>query len=260
MSALPRRDRRTGAAPRPRPAACGRRPLDVLAAQPLFKAVPEAELQRLAERSLCRRVGRGGLVFHEGEPSRGLYLVLEGRVRVYRANAEGAEQAILTAGAGTSLGEASLYDGGPYLASARALSAAHLLFVPLVEVQALYGRHPEVALRLVAELGSRLREMIRLVEQLSLRDVPTRVAAALLRFAREAGGATDGASFRLPRTQEELAAELGTTRESVSRGLRRLRSGGVIRQRGARITVLDPEGLARAAVGEAEAPADTRLR
>lgn len=227
---------------------CGREPLEVLGAQPLFASLGEHDLRRLAERSLCRRIGRGSHLFREGEPCRGLYLVLEGRVRVYRASGTGEEQVLLVAGAGDSLGEASLFDGGPYVATAQALSDSHVLFLPLREVHALYGQHPAIAQRVIEDMGRRLRETIALVDRLSFHDVPTRVAASLLRYAG-AVGTRPGPAFRLPRTQEELAAELGTTRESVSRSLKRFRAEGVIRQKGAAVEILDASRLRAAASG-----------
>jgi CRP-like cAMP-binding protein len=181
--------------------------------------------------------------------------VLEGRVRVYRASVDGVEQVLLVAEPGDSLGEASLFDGGPYLACAQAVAESHVLFLPLREVHALYGRHPEIARCVVEDMGRRLREMIALVGSLSLQDVPSRVAAALLRYAeRSDRGVETGTSFRLPRTQEELAAELGTTRESISRSLKRFRADGVIRQRGATVEILDVARLRQAAGGGSAAP------
>jgi CRP-like cAMP-binding protein len=233
---------------------CGREPRDVLANQPLFASLEEDELRLLAERSLCRRVSRGAQLFREGEPCRGLYLVLEGRVRVYRASSAGEEQVLFAAGAGESLGEAALFDGGPYLASAQAQTDSHLLFLPLREVHALYGRHPAIAHCVVKDMGRRLREMIALVGRLSLQDVPTRVAASLLHYAEgSTGGLRPGASFRLPRTQEELARELGTTRESVARSLKRFRAEGVIRQSGATVEILNAGALRQAASGTSPA-------
>jgi CRP/FNR family transcriptional regulator len=187
---------------------------------------------------------RGSSLFREGEPCRGLYLVLEGSVRVYRANRNGQEQVLQTVAAGGSLGEISLFDGGAYLASARVVENAHLLFLPFGEVQALYRTHPEVARAVVEDMGRRLRGMVALVDRLSLQDVPTRVAAAVLAYAEQAEGTVrDGLIFELPRTQEELADELGTTRESVARALGRLRRAGTVRQRGARIEILDAARL-----------------
>jgi len=221
---------------------CRHDPARALGQQPIFASLSGAECAALVDRSVCRAVRRGEQLFREGERCRGLHVIVEGAVRVYRANSEGQEQVLGVLGAGDSLGDVSLFDEGPYLASAWVVEKGRVIFVPFGEVQALYRMHPEVARAAVRELAERVRSLVALVDQLALQDVPTRVACAVLRYARESR-ATDGSAFRLPRTQEELAAELGTTREGVSRALRGLRSSGVIGQRGARVQVLDSQKL-----------------
>ena len=222
---------------------CSHDPAGVLGRQPLFACLSDAECQALVKRSLCRAVRRGEILFREGESCRGLYVVLEGDVRVYRANAQGLEQVFGVFGPGESLGEVSLFDEGPYLASARAVETGRVLFVPFAAVQELYRQHPQVARAVVRELGWRIRRLAALVDSLALHDVPSRVAAALLGYAEAAGALAGGVEFRLPRTQEQLAAELGTTRESVARALRELREAGVVRQHRARVAVLDAPRL-----------------
>ncbi|HEX6068432.1 MAG TPA: Crp/Fnr family transcriptional regulator [Longimicrobiaceae bacterium] len=224
---------------------CSHNPTQVVARQQLFASLSVAECEALVHRSLCRETRRGETLFREGEPCRGLYLVVEGVVRLYRANANGQEQVLGVYGPGESLGEVALFDEGPYLASARVLEAGRVLFLPYEQVQALYHTHPKVAHAVVRELGSRVRALTALVDQLALQDVPTRVAAAVHRYASRSGALAAGGEFRLPRTQEELAAELATTREGVARALRGLRADGVIRQRGSAIEVLQPEELRR---------------
>lgn len=226
---------------------CSHDPVRVVARQPLFASLAEAECRALVDRSVCRSTSRGETLFREGEPCRGLYLVVEGVVRTYRANGDGQEQVFGVFGAGESPGEVSLFDEGPYLASARVVESGRVLFLPFGEVHALYRTHPQVAHAVVSELSGRVRSLAALVDRLALQDVPTRVAWAVLRHARESDALRSGGAFRMPRTQEELAAELGTTREGVSRALRTLRASGVIGQRGPRIQVLDPARLERLA-------------
>lgn len=226
---------------------CSHDPVRVVARQPLFASLSEAEREALVRRSACRAVRQGETLFREGDPCRGLYLVVEGAVRTYRANGDGQEQVFGVFEAGDSLGEVSLFDEGPYLASARVVSSGRVLFLSIGEVHALYRTHPQVAHAVVRELSERVRSLAGLVDKLALQDVPTRVAWAILRYARENDALREGGNFRLPRTQEELAAELGTTREGVSRALRGLRVSGVIGQQGARIEVRDPTRLQRIA-------------
>src|SRR5690606_6117311 len=148
-------------------------------------------------------------------------------------------QVLHTEGPGQPLAELPLFDGAPYPASARAQEDSRVLFLPRDAFQSLYRNHPEIADAVIRDLGRRLRRMVRMVEKVSLKDVPARVAATLLEYAEAADAVRDGGAFRVPRTQEELATELATTRESVARALARLRREGAIAQSGARVRVLD---------------------
>jgi CRP-like cAMP-binding protein len=239
--------------------ACGHDPVGVVSRQPIFASLSTAECRALVDRSVCRAVRPEESLFREGDPCRGLYLAVEGTVRLYRANRDGQEQVLRLAHAGDSLGEVSVFDEGPYLASARASSAGRVLFLPFPEVHALYRTHPEIAHAVVRDLGHRVRVLAGLVDRLALHDVPSRVAAAVLEYGRGAGATADGNSFRLPRTQEQLAAEVGATRETVARALGRLRSDGVIAQRGASIRLLDIRRLEAAARGRVSTGDVTRV-
>lgn len=214
---------------------------------PLFASLGESALAAVAERTVPRSVSAGTRLFREGEPCRGLYIVASGRVVVYRAASDGREQVIHTQEAGQPIAEVPLFDGGPYPASARAVEDTRLWFLARDSFEWLYRNSPEIADAVIRDLGRRLRRMVRLVEKISLRDVPARVAATLLEYAEAAGALETGAAFTLPRTQEALARELATSREGVARALSALRRAGTIEQRGGRVRVLDAAALRRAA-------------
>ena len=161
---------------------------------------------------------------------------------MYRANADGKEQVLHEQGPGDALAEVPLFDGGPYPANARALEDSELLFLPRDAFQALYRSEPEVADAVIQELGRRLRRAVRLIEKISLRDVPARVGLTLLEHA-EARAETPTSPFTLPMTQAQLAQGLAATRESVARALGTLRQEGLIEQEGARVRIVDPRAL-----------------
>lgn len=223
--------------------------LEVLRRLPLFAELGEDALREVAERTVLRRYARDRTIFRRGEPCQGLHVVVEGQVKVYRASPDGREQVLHTEGPGEPLAEIPLFDGGPYPASARATEDSRLLFLPLDAFQRLYRTNPEIADAVIRNLGQRLRKMVALVDRVSLKDVHARVAASLLEYAENAGQAVDGGEFALPRTQEEMAGELATTRESVARALGRLRREKTIEQKGAWVRILDLARLARAASG-----------
>lgn len=214
---------------------------------PLFAGLGETALREIAERTVPRSVAAGTRLFREGEPCKGLYVVMVGRVVVYRASPDGREQVMHTQEAGQPIAEVPLFDGGPYPASARAAEDSRLLFLPRDAFEWLYRNNPEIADAVIRDLGRRLRRMVRLVEKISLRDVPARVAATILEYAEAAGALTTAAEFELPRTQDALARELATSREGVARALATLRRHGIIQQRGARVRVLDAQKLRLAA-------------
>jgi CRP/FNR family transcriptional regulator, cyclic AMP receptor protein len=221
--------------------------LELLKELPLFTGLSDDALRHVVDRMVPKRLPRDAILFREGQPCQGLYILVEGRVVVYHASPDGREYVLDSAKPGQSLAELPLFDGGPYPASARAAEDSALLFLSLSDFQALYRSNPEIADVVIRHLGMRMRKMVRLVERLSLKDVPARLAATLLDYARAAGALRNGGSFRLPRTHYDLAAELATSRESVSRAFARLRRDGVIRQNGSEIRILSLERLSRAA-------------
>jgi CRP-like cAMP-binding protein len=200
-------------------------------------------LEGIARRCVIRTVPERTLLFRQGAPCDGLYVVVRGRIRIYRANRDGREQVIHEQGPGKSLAEVPLFDAGPCPANARAEEPTELIFLPRTDFELLYRSEPAVADAVIRELGRRLRGMVGLVEKISLRDVPSRVGLTLLEFAHAAGGGDASRPFDLPRTQAELADTLAATRESVSRALRALRDEGLIEQKGARVRIPDPDAL-----------------
>jgi CRP/FNR family transcriptional regulator len=217
----------------------------VLAAIPYFRALPAADLRRVAARAVVRDVRRGARIFEEGAPAEGLFVVMEGRVRVVRTSRGGREQVLHSEGPGATLGEVPLLDGSGYVATAVATEPSRLLYLPREAVLEACRRHPDVALGIIRVLARRVRTFAGLVEQLALKDLTARTADLLLADSRAAGATT----FELRGTRDELAARLGTVRELVSRSLGRLRKSGLIRVAGRRVTILDERGLAERAEG-----------
>ncbi len=199
---------------------------------PIFAELDHAVLDRLAQRCVPRAVGSGFTLFRAGERCTGLYIVLEGRVRVYRTSPDGKEQTLAVEGPGRPVAELPLFDGGPYPASAVAAAPSRLAFLPRTEFEHAFRTEPDVASAVVRALGARLRHLVQLVETVAFRDVAARLAMLLADYADRHGRPDDdGIVLDLERTQEELAAEIGSARESVSRAFRQLQNRGLIRER-----------------------------
>jgi CRP/FNR family transcriptional regulator len=207
---------------------------------PYLSGLPARELAALARRARARSVRRGGIVFAEGEPCLGLWVVVEGRVKVFRASDEGREQVLHTDGPGATLGEVPLFDGAGYVASAAALGPARLLWIAREDIEALCRRRPEVALAIVGLLARRVRAFARLAGDLTLRPLEQRLLGFLREEGRRAGRRTSaGVELTLPGTREEIAGLLGTVREPLSRALGRLRRRGLIAVDGRRVLLGD---------------------
>lgn len=226
----------------------------LLRAVPIFKHLDGASLERLAARCVTRDVAAGHVLFTTGDTCRGLYVVAEGRVRIYRLSPEGREQVLRVEMPGSTVAELPLFDGGVYPASAVATEPSRLLFVPRDEFEGLVRTSPDFALGVIRALGRRLRHLVGVTETLAFRDVAARLAYLLADHADRAGG-LPGAPVvvRLNRTQEELAMELGTARESVSRAMKTLRTRGlVVPLGGGRLRLPDPAQLRALSRGGAQ--------
>jgi CRP-like cAMP-binding protein len=228
----------------------------VLRRVPLFRQLRDETIDMIAERAVTRRVSKNTMLFREGEACRGLYIVVDGSIRIYRSTPDGQEQTLMVEGPKKTPAELTLFDASPYPASAQAAEDSTVLFLLLQDFQQLYHEHPEIADAVIMELGRRLKRLVRLVARITLKSVPARVASALLEEAEAAGAAHDGGTFGLPLTQEEMGRELSTTRESVSRALGELRAAGVVARDGSNLTILSIAGLQRAAGADASLISD----
>ncbi len=220
----------------------------------LFAALDEGTLREIAQRGVPRSLARGARLFRKGERCRGLHIVLEVRIEIYVTAPDGREQVLHRIGARQAVTELPLFDGAVYPASARAATPTRLLFVPAAIIERLAEVHPALLRVVIADLGRSIRRLTRLVEKVSLKDVRARVASALLEQAWAAGDYPEGRPFRLTWTQEEMAHALGVTRESVARGLARLRREGLIQQGGRSVRILDLAGLSEVAEGKVVSP------
>ncbi len=217
----------------------------LLRAVPIFADLDDRTLAALSARCVPRTVGAGFTLFRTGDRCHGLYIVLEGQVRVYRSSPDGREQTLAVEGPGRPVAELPLIDGGEYPASAVTVTPSRLIFLPRAEFEHAFRTNADVAAAVVHSLGRRLRHLVQLVETVAFRDVAARLAMWLADVA-DRDGVRDGdvVSLTLHRTQDELATELGTARESVSRALKQLASKGLIRSRkGSALVVAHPDRL-----------------
>lgn len=203
--------------------------LAILRRVPIFSNLSEQEFAFLTARLVRRHFEAGEVVFSEGDACSGLYVVQTGNVRIFKSSVGGREQVLTIDGPGSSIAELPVFDGGSYPASAQALTESDLFFFSRKDFQALCLQHPEVALKVLRLVGGRLRRLVGIIEELSFTTVRHRLIALLVRLAKaERHHDGDAATLVLPANNSELAAQIGTVRELVSRNLSRLQADGLI--------------------------------
>jgi CRP/FNR family cyclic AMP-dependent transcriptional regulator len=213
---------------------------------PLFANLTEQEMHALSTRVSKMHFRRGELLFGEGDSCTGLFLVTAGKIRIFKLSTAGREQVLAVEGPGSSFAELPVFDGGKYPASASALENAEVLFISRKDFQNFCREHPDVALKLIAIVGARLRRLVGIIEELSFTTVRQRLIALILRLAQASGTPSkEGVRVELTKTHQDLAAELGTVRELVSRNLSRLQAEGFLEVEGRKIIVKDLVGLRR---------------
>jgi len=212
----------------------------------LFASLTEHEIQALAARTSKKTLQRGELLFSEGDPCSGLFLVASGKIRIFKLSASGREQVLAIEGPGSSFAELPVFDGGNYPAAAAASEDAELLFISRRDFQNFCREHPDVALKVIAVVGARLRRLVGIIEELSFTTVRQRLIALILQLAETDGThSKEGIHLELKKSHQDFAAELGTVRELVSRNLSRLQAEGYLEVEGRKLVVKDLAGLKR---------------
>jgi CRP-like cAMP-binding protein len=216
-----------------------------IAATPLFSGLGPEQLKRVRAIVVEKSLARGQAIFAEGDEANGFYIVAEGKVKVYKVSAEGKEQILHIFGPGNPFGEVPMFTGEQFPASAQCLTASRLLFVPRTDFVEMIAANPSLALNMLAVLSLRLRQFTVQIENLSLKEVPGRLASylMLLSVEKDPAGWVD-----LPISKGQLASLLGTIPETLSRILARMTDQGLIGVEGRRIQLLDLVALEALAV------------
>jgi CRP-like cAMP-binding protein len=215
-------------------------PIDTLRRVPFFAVLPPEELRALAAHCVLRHLSREEILFGEGDPCQGLYVVQDGAVKLFKMADTGREQVLVIERAGSTVGELPLFDGGNFPTSAAAIEDSTLLYLPKREFLDLCRHNSEVTFAVIRTLAWRFRYMTSLVEELSLKEVSHRLARFLRDRALRLGTRTRrGIEFPLEETNQEIGAEIGTVRDLVSRNLRRFVDRGIIKMERRKVIVLD---------------------
>jgi CRP/FNR family transcriptional regulator len=214
--------------------------LNHIARVPLFEGLPPEQIEDLAMIITDQVFRKGENIFSEGEEAAGFYVVLTGRVKIFKLSLEGKEQILHFFGPGEPFGEVPVFTGQHFPAHAEALEESRVFFFPRKSFVDLIKRTPSLALNMLAVLSKRLRRFAALIDDLSLKEVPGRLSAYLLYLSDQNKGSKD---LELAITKAQLASLLGTIPETLSRILGKLSSQGLIETDGRRIRILKKEAL-----------------
>lgn len=210
----------------------------------LFKGLGDAHLKTILSIASEKTVNRGELIFSEGDPGDGFYIIVEGMIKVFKLSMEGKEHILHLFGPGEPIGEVPVFSGDFFPASASAVESSRLLCFPRKGMIALINSDPDLALNMLAVMAKRLRRFTVQVENLALKEVPARLAGYFLILAEEQN---NHKQIELKISKGQLAAFLGTTPETISRMLKRISDQGLIIVEGHRIILTDYSGLSELA-------------
>ena len=219
---------------------------ETLAQIPMFSSLNAAERATLAALAVERRYEPGGLLFAEGMPCDGLYLIGAGVVKIVKTTSSGREIMLALESAPATVAEVPVFDGGPYPASVVAVRETTAFIIPKPDLHRACREHPEIAMKMLRVTGQRLRQLVMLVQAVTFGSVRQRIARQLIEWHSEFGDVR----FTLPLSHEELAMRIGTVLEVVSRNLSRFQAEGFLQIERRQVRVLDIEGLRAEAESE----------
>jgi CRP/FNR family transcriptional regulator len=224
--------------------------IDLLKRCPLFAGLNERDLKKIRSICLLKKVRKKEIIFSEGQEARGFYVTLSGKVKIYKVSPDGKEQILHVINAPDSFAEASLFLEGIYPAFAEALSDSQLLFIPKKDFIHLIEKNPRLSLNMIASLSHFLRRFASLIEELSLKEVSSRVAKYLIDLSSKSSKEEEPPKeVDLDLSKTQLASKLGTISETLSRTLAKMRSQGMIDVKRDRILILNRNALEELASG-----------
>ncbi len=219
---------------------------EFLATIQLWRGLPEDQLDALAKIAIAKTYRKGEVIFQEGDEGRGFFVVKFGRVKVFKLSTDGKEQILHFFGDGEHFAEVPAFDGQCFPASAAAIEKSELLFFPRTDFLALLEQHPTLAIAMLAVSARHLRRMAQIIENLSFKEVPGRLAVYLLYLSDRNG---KGDEVELDMTKTQLAAFLGTIPETLSRVFAKMGQDGLIAIDGSKIKLLNRQRLTVLAEG-----------
>jgi CRP-like cAMP-binding protein len=224
--------------------------IELLKQCPLFAGLKEEDLKRIKAIASLRRIRRRQMLFADGEEAKGFYVILSGKVKLYKISPEGKEQILHVVSPPDAFAEAALFLEGSYPAFAEALADSQLLFFPKTDFIRLIERNPQLSINMIVSLSHFLRKFASLIEELSLKEVSSRVAKYLIDLCmKSAKEGKNAKEVDLDLSKTQLASKLGTISETLSRSLAKMKAKKIIDVKKNRVLILDREALEALASG-----------
>jgi CRP/FNR family transcriptional regulator, dissimilatory nitrate respiration regulator len=215
----------------------------------LFAGVPREKMQALILQSTYKKLQPGEIVVSEEDPNRAFYVVISGQLKLYKSSAEGKEQTLYLLGPGEPFGLCTAFATDSFPASVMAIEKSSVLLIPGMIMEAVAMKEPKLLLNIIQILSRRLKESMTLVESLSLKEVPQRIAAFLLHTVPE-NSKDKKDTLELTISQREMAKILGATPEALSRSFKKLENDKILLVDGRKINIINREALQKLAEGE----------
>ena len=214
--------------------------LNIISTIPLFNGLPEDQIVAIKKIAVEKKINKGEIIFSEGDEGNGFFVVADGRVKVFKVSTEGKEQILHIFGPGQPFGEVPVFAGQKFPANAQAIDKTRVLFFPRTSIVNLISANPSLALNMLAVMSKKLRQFAVQIENLSLKEMPARLASYLIFLANEQNK-DDLVTLKISKGQ--LASTLGTIPETLSRAFAKLSGQNLINVDGKKITLLDRRGL-----------------
>ncbi|MCP3898241.1 MAG: Crp/Fnr family transcriptional regulator [Desulfobacteraceae bacterium] len=207
---------------------------------PLFSNLESEYFSKIIDLIKPLKFEKGQFIFNEGEPGDGFYIVDTGEVKIFKISFEGKEQILHIYGPGKAFGEVPVFEGNNFPASAMAMKKSQIIFIPRNKFVNLISETPGLAMNMLGVLSMKLREFTIQIENLSLKEVPARLASYILTLSEENSKAE---KVVLPISKAQLANLIGTTPETVSRVLKKMTEASLISVDTKTIIIDDYDGL-----------------
>jgi CRP/FNR family transcriptional regulator len=214
--------------------------LNIISTIPLFHGLPEDQIVAIKKIAVEKKINKGEIIFSEGDEGEGFFVIAEGRVKIFKVSTEGKEQILHIFGPGQPFGEVPVFAGQKFPANAQAIDKTRVLFFPRASIVNLISANPSLALNMLAIMSKKLRQFAVQIENLSLKEMPARLAFYLIFLADEQN---KGDLVTLKISKGQLASTLGTIPETLSRAFAKLSGQNLINVDGKKITLLDRRGL-----------------